>query len=314
MVRSTQPLMMDVDTGVDDAAALALAVGLHANLVGVTSVAGNVPIDQATDNTLRVLSFLGQSSVPVYRGASRPLAATYQDAAHVHGENGLGDVQLAASAVLESEMTGPEAIISMAQEYAGELVLVMVGPLTDLAIALSLRPRLTRQIARLVIMGGAYFTPGNVTKSAEFNIYVDPDAANQVFSAPWNDITAIGLDVSHQTAITQSIWDGIPQDAQGAAALIRKIAGRTFTTRVRSGFFLHDPLALAVALDPTLVSGRRYAITVSTNGEVRGQTTVIEGGTVLVATEVEAERFVRRFCETLGLPYVEDVRGLINAE
>jgi inosine-uridine nucleoside N-ribohydrolase len=306
--------MIDVDTGVDDAAAMALAVRLHANLVGVSCVAGNVPIEQATDNTLRVLSFLDHSSVPVFRGASRPLAASYQDASHIHGGNGLGNASLPQSLAQEAEMTAPEAIVSMAQEYEGELVLVMVGPLTNLAIALSLRPEITHQIASVVIMGGAFFTSGNITETSEFNIYVDPDAANQVFSAPWNDIRVVGLDVSHQTALTARMWEAIPEDSHGAAKLVRMISERTFTERVRSGFFLHDPLALAVALDPALVSGERYSITVSTDVATRGQTTVTKGGKVLVATEVQAERFIRRFCDALDLPYVIDTRGLANAE
>lgn len=296
--------MLDVDTGIDDAAALALAIGLRANLVGVSTVAGNVPIDLSTDNTIRVLSVLGKSDVPVFRGASRPLVATYQNALHVHGGNGLGDVRIPASGVSEAAMSGPEAIITMAEQYDGELVLVMLGPLTNLAIALSLRPRITRQIAKVVIMGGAYFQQGNITGEAEFNIYVDPDAAAQVFSAPWDDITVAGLDVTLQTRITGQMWRSIPETANGAAGLIRDISMRAFVEDARSVLFLHDPLAVAVALDPTLVSGRRYALNVSTDDETRGKTTVSGGGNVLVASEVRSVTFLRRFCDALGLPYV----------
>lgn len=309
-----QPLMMDVDTGVDDAAAMALALGLGANLIGVSTVAGNVPIDISTDNTRRVLSLLGRDDIPVYRGASQPLTASYQDASHVHGGNGLGNADLPAATAPEADATGPDAIIRMAERYPGDLALVMVGPLTNLAIALSLRPGITKQISKLVIMGGSFFNPGNVTEFAEFNIYVDPDAAQQVFDAPWSAVTAIGLDVTHQTALTEKMWKAIPEEADGAAGLIRAISERTFTERVRSGFFLHDPLALAVALDSSLVSGQRHKVTVDVSGATRGQTTVAEGGSVLVASEVRAEDFVRRFCEALGVPYVEDRDGLANAE
>lgn len=302
----TQPLMLDVDTGVDDAAALALAIGLRAHLIAISTVAGNVPIDVATDNTLRVLSHLGKEDVPVYRGACRPLVAPYKNASHVHGENGLGNARLAPSKVGEAEMSGPEAIITMARRYRGELTLVMVGPLTNLAIALSLRPAITRQIKNLVIMGGSYFNPGNVTPFSEFNIYEDPDAAQYVFDAPWDDMTAVGLDVSHQTAMSREMWESIPVNATGAAGLIRSIGEQTFTGRARPGFYLHDPLALAVALDPSLVSGSRHRITVGRSGEMRGQTTVSQGGNVLVASEVEAERFVRRFRDALGLSSFDD--------
>lgn len=310
----TRPLMLDVDTGVDDAAAIALAIGLKSELVAISTVAGNVPIDASTENTLRVLSLLDKGDVPVYRGASRPLTATYQDAAHVHGSNGLGGVELPPATATEGDYTGPEAIVRMAERYAGELTLVTVGPLTNLAIALSLRPGITRQIPRLVIMGGAYFHPGNITPFSEFNLYVDPDAAEQVFNAEWDDVTAIGLDVTHQTALTRNMWEAIPADASGSAGLIRAISERTFEERARSGFFLHDPLAVAVALDSSLITGQRQAVTMDLQGDTRGQANVTGVGNVLVATEVRADVFVRRFCEALNLPYVEGTEGLANAE
>ncbi len=299
-----RPLMLDVDTGVDDAAAIALAIGLNPHLVAISTVAGNVPIDASTENTRRVLSLLGREDVPVYRGASRPLTATYHDAAHVHGSNGLGGVELPPATTTEGDCTGPEAIVRMAERYAGELTLITVGPLTNLAIALSLRPGITLQIARLVIMGGAYFHPGNITPFSEFNLYVDPDAAGQVFNAEWDDITAIGLDVTHQTALTRNMWEAIPEDATGAAGLVRAISERTCAERARSGFFLHDPLAVAVALDSSLITGQRHAVTMDLQGDTRGQSNVTGVGNVLVATEVRADVFVRRFCEALNLPYV----------
>ena len=310
----THPLMLDVDTGVDDAAAIALAIGRRANLVAISTVAGNVPIDVATDNTRRVLSLLGGPDVPVYRGASRPLVATYRSATHVHGENGLGGAVLPAASGEEAFPTGPEGIIEMAGRYAGELTLVTLGPLTNLAIALSLRPRIARQIANVVIMGGAYGIGGNVTPHAEFNVYVDPDAARQVLDAPWQAITAIGLDVTHQTVFSRASWEAIPGDAVGAAGLMRDITARTFTEREMSGLYLHDPLAVAVALDPTLVTGTLSAVDVVTEGEERGRTTVHPGGHVLVATQVRAEAFVRRFCDALGISYVEDAVALVKPE
>lgn len=311
---TSAPIMMDVDTGVDDAAAMALAIGLGVDLVAVSTVAGNVPIDASTDNTLRVLSLLGGSAIPVYRGASRPLAAAYQDASHVHGENGLGNAELPRSDMRQQEQTAPEAIIATAERHAGDVVFVSVGPLTNLAMALSLRPGIVEQIAHVVIMGGAYTIPGNITPYSEFNISTDPDAANQVFNAPWKRITAIGLDVTQQTALTQAMWNAIPEDATGAAGMIRAISERTFAERVRSGFFLHDPLALAVAVDPTLVGTERHAVTVRTDGEHCGQTVLSEGGSVDVALTVDAERFVRLFCAETGIPFVAHDDGLADAE
>lgn len=311
---SNSPIMLDVDTGVDDAAAIAYALGLEADLVGVSTVAGNVGIDLSTANTLKVLSLLGAEEVPVFRGASRPLVAEYVDASHVHGGNGLGGAELPEPLSEESDLTAPEAIIAMAEEFAGELVLVAVGPITNIAIALSLRPDLPEMVKRLVIMGGAFFNPGNVTPHAEYNIYTDPHAAQQVFNANWQEVIAVGLDVTHQTAITKKMWDAIPEDAEGAAWLMKAIVERTYKERVRSGFFLHDPLAMAVALDDSLVETESLKVDVVPDGDERGKTKVSPGESVRVAKTVDAERFVRRFCESVGIPFIMDTEGIADSE
>ncbi|MBA3377450.1 MAG: nucleoside hydrolase [Chloroflexia bacterium] len=311
------PLIIDVDTGIDDAIALALAVAQQANIVGVTSVAGNVPINVATRNTLDVLAFLGRLDIPVHRGASRPLAAEYQDATHVHGGNGLGGVDLPASGAAEAGLAGPAFIIKTAADHAGALTLVTLGPLTNLAIALNVRPQITHQISRVVVMGGAYFVSGNVTPKSEFNVYVDPEAAHQVFGADWNDLTLVGLDVTHQTVLSRSLWDQIPEGEPGLPGFIRELMERTFTERRMSGFYLHDPLAVAVALDPELVDGFLHSVTVDTssNPEVRGKTTAIASDKgPMVAVSVQAQRFVDELSEVLGLPRADPEAGFERAE
>lgn len=297
-----QPMIIDVDTGVDDAVALSYAVAKHANLLGVTTVAGNVPIGYATRNTLDVLSFLGREDIPVHRGASRPLTAAYQDATHVHGGNGLGGFELPRSSAGEGTLAGPAFIIQSAAKYPGELVLVTLGPLTNLAIGLNVRPELVDLIDRVVVMGGAFQEAGNVTPHAEFNVYVDPDAAHQVFSAPWKNLTVVGLDVTHRTVFSREQWAAIPSGVGGAPALVRGVMERTFTERDMTGFYLHDPLAVAVALEPDLVSGSSQVVTVEPAGEQRGRTTTSEGEGPLVATTVDAGRFVNELAESLGLP------------
>lgn len=312
---SSNPLIIDVDTGVDDAVALAFALAKSANLIGVTTVAGNVPIDVATRNTLDVLAYLGREDIPVHRGSSRPLVASYADAKDVHGGNGLGGMELAASTTPQATLAGPAFIIQCADRYAGQLDLVAVGPLTNLGIALNVRPQIVKQVRSVVVMGGAYFVPGNKTPHAEFNAYVDPDAADQVFNAKWDDITLIGLDVTHRTVLARDVWARIPNDATGAAGLVRGLTRRTFSERGKSGFYLHDPLAVAVALDPGLVRGTHYSIKVESSGEARGKTSPNQRDTgPMVATEVDAERFVRDLSEVLGLPEIDIGAGFVNAE
>jgi len=313
-----EPMVIDVDTGVDDAIALALAVARSTNLLGVTTVAGNVPIEATTRNTLDVLAHLGREDIPVHRGASRPLVATYQDATHVHGGNGLGGVELQPSGAAEGALAGPAFIIQSAAAHAGNLTVVTLGPLTNLAIALNVRPEITRQIARVVVMGGAFFVAGNVSPHSEFNVYVDPEAAQQVFSAQWNDITLVGLDVTHQTVLSQEQWARIPVDpgASGTAGLVRGLMERTFTERSMSGFYLHDPLAVAVALEPDLVTVANHGVTVEPWRSVtRGKTTatVVETGPH-VATAVQAGRFVDGLSAVLGLPVADVEAGFERAE
>ena len=207
------PIILDVDTGIDDAMAIALATRSDTcELVAVTTVAGNTTIDNATRNSLDVLDMLGRSDVPVHRGASRPLVRPLQQAAHVHGNNGIGGAVLPESTRDVGADRGPAAMIRLVKERPGEITLVCVGPLTNLAIALNVEPRFPEYLRRLVIMGGAYFVPGNVTPAAEFNFYCDPEAADQVLRTPFPDLIAIGLDVSHQVALPRSLWEAVRDD------------------------------------------------------------------------------------------------------
>lgn len=305
------PLLLDVDTGIDDALAIAYAVESGVRLVGVSAVAGNVPIDDSTRNSRSVLSWLGAESVPVHRGASRPLAVSYRDAAHVHGDNGLGGADLGESRAPESQVNGVQAILEAAERYKGELVVAAVGPLTNLAMALSLAPDLVTTVRRVVIMSGAFHVSGNVTPHAEFNAFADPHAAQQVMSAKWNDLVAVGLDVTHQTAISRPQWEMLDPDSGAIAGLVRRITGRTFAERGMKGFYLHDPLAVAVALDASLVTTESHGIVVETDGDQRGKTTPVSGENVRLALAVDAERFESRFSQLLKLPVqVEDVKAI----
>ena len=302
-VDTTIPLLLDVDTGVDDALAIALAVRSGVRMVGVTTVAGNVPIEFGTRNSLDVLSWLGAESVPVHRGAFRPLAVPYLDAAHVHGENGLGGATLPESRAHLSSVNGVQAILDAADRFSGELVIAALGPLTNIAIALSLRPELVGQVRRLVIMSGAFHTGGNVTPHAEFNAFADPHAAQQVMDASWNEQIAVGLDVTHRTIVARDQWEQLGEGGEPPVELVRQIAARTFTERQMDGFYLHDPLAVAVAIDPSLVSLESARVEVDFDAEHRGRTRPADtSGGVRVAVDVDAERFETRFAEALGIP------------
>ncbi len=298
------PVIIDVDTGIDDALALAFAVdsgGL--DLVAVTTVAGNIDVYRATTNTLNVLSFLGRGDVPVHRGATHPLARPHRAASHVHGEDGLGGADLPTSSRRPEVAPGPATIVRLARERAGEMTLVAVGPLTNLAIALNVEPRIAELIPRVVVMGGAYHVPGNVTPHAEFNVWEDPEAAAQVFAAGFDDLTLIGLDVTTRVGLSRETWREIGQASTRtrAAELALRIGRMSFEDRGLEQMYLHDPLAVAVALDPTLVTVELDEVDVVTMGEQEGRTRPVGSGRVRVATGVDSNRFVEQFHEVLGV-------------
>jgi purine nucleosidase len=299
------PIILDVDTGTDDALALAYALRHPAiDLIAVSTVAGNIGVELATANTLSVLDWLGGTGVPVHRGASRPLVRPHRDATYFHDEGGLGGANLPVSRRDIGPDRGPAAIIRLARQRPGELTLVCVGPLTNLAIALNVEPKITELLKGIVIMGGAYTVPGNTTLAAEFNILVDPEAAEQVFAAPFRQVVAVGLDVTEQVALTRDDWDAACENPAlpPAASLLGEVGKFAFDRLQRDRFSLHDPLAVAVALEPDLVRTEEAAIVVESTEPERGRTRIVGPGTIHVAVAVDAERALADFRKTVGLP------------
>jgi len=199
---------------------------------------------------------------------------------------------------------GPAAIIRLARERPGELTLVAVGPLTNLAIALNVEPQLPELLRSVIIMGGAFHVPGNATPAAEFNIYVDPEAAGQVFAAPFSRLVAVGLDVTERVALTRADWNAANQrtDLPPAAALLGEVGRFAFSDLGHDDFALHDPLATAVAVAPELIQFERATVVVDTEGEDEGRTRVVGPGSVQVAVDVDPAAALQRFRRTVGLP------------
>jgi purine nucleosidase len=304
-VSEPTPIIMDVDTGTDDALALAYAVeSAKIDLVAVTTVAGNVDVAKATANTLAVLDWLGAKNVPVHRGASRPLVRPHLDAAEFHDVGGLGGARLPASKRAIGEDRGPAALIRLARQRPGELTLVAVGPLTNVAIALNVEPTLPELLKGVVLMGGAFTVPGNTTPAAEFNILVDPEAAEQVFSAPFASLIAVGLDVTNQVALTTEDWAAVNDkaDVAPAAALLAEVGRFAFGNLGVERFALNDPLAVAVAADPDLVRAEHAAVVVETTTPDDGRTRIAGPGAVRVAIDVDRDRALEDFRQTVRLP------------
>jgi len=302
--------VIDVDTGIDDAFGLLYALAApEMNIVGVSTVAGNVSLNHATRNTRAVLALAGRADIPVWPGAASPLLQAARDASDIHGASGLGHATLPEPAPATDAPHAVDAILAASRAHEGSLNLIATGPLTNIALAIARDPELPRRLKRFVVMGGAFACSGNTTAAAEFNIWHDPEAASltlrafsQAGAAP---AILVGLDVTRQTVLTPDDLDGLAAataDAPRGPALsgfLRDAARHYFELMERRGrkrvLVMHDPLAVAVALDPTLVRLRMAPVDVETRGELtRGLTLADfrgETGPIGVAIEVDAARF-----------------------
>lgn len=276
---SAQPFYLDCDTGVDDSLALAyLLASPEVDLAGIGTVSGNIGAHQGAVNTLDLLALAGRGDVPVAVGAADPLVGTFHGGVpHIHGHNGVGDVALPPSGRTPVAESAVEMLLRLSHEHAGELRVVAVGPLTNLALALRADPTLPERVKDVTIMGGAALHPGNVSPVAEANIANDPEAAAAVLAAGW-DVTLVPLDVTMTDVLEDTDRKELLTSQAGLAPWLGEVLdlylGFYVETFGRRCCALHDPLAAAIAVGgvrPTLAP--RVHVTVDdTQGPGRGQT------------------------------------------
>ncbi len=304
------PVLIDCDPGHDDAIALLLALASpELDVLGVTTVAGNVGIDKTTPNALRVLGLAQCTEVPVAAGFSRPLYRPLQIAANVHGESGLDGPMLPEPKARPVSVHAVDFLAEKISSSAEPVTLVPVGPLTNIAVLLNSYPDIGSQIARIVLMGGAIGT-GNVTPAAEFNIYVDPEAAHRVFHSGL-PVTMMGLDVTHKALLNAGHADLLR--ATGAVGkFVAELLDfflvnhpRHYDTR--GGVPIHDALAIAHLIWPDLVETVDCHVTVETQSDLcRGRTVVdrwhVTGQTpnATVGIDLDSETFAANLLERLG--------------
>lgn len=252
-------VFVDCDPGIDDAVALAyLAARPEVEIAGIGAVFGNNTVEVTADNALRLLELYGRPDVPVAVGAPRPLVQEPRLAPHVHGANGLGDVELPEPTRKPVAESAPELLVRLARESPGELDVLAVGPLTNLAVALGLEPKLPKLVRKLVVMGGAVDAPGNVAPHSEANIVNDPESAERVLGAGF-DLDLVALDVTMKTVASPE-WLAELAEVPGEKAQLTS-AFLDFYAGFYTGIFgvrqcaMHDPLAAAVLVDPHLVTG-----------------------------------------------------------
>ncbi len=308
----TRRILIDTDPGVDDA--MAILCALHSpelEVVGLTSVFGNAPGETTAQNALRILELEGNHAIPVVRGADRPLVRTPGPfGGHVHGEDGLGDTHLPAPCGSLRPGSAAQFIVETVMANPGQITLVPIGPLTNLALALRLEPRIAQQVQEVVLMGGSAYAGGNVSPLAEANIANDPHAAQIVFSAGW-PLTMLGLDVTHRTVLTVARFDQLTQAHTPATDFLARIVPvyQRFHTDVLGmdrAIHLHDPSTIAYLIDPSIYRTQQIPIFVETEGHCAGATVPdprhfwIEGPKVNVCLEVDASCVIDLISDRLG--------------
>ncbi len=277
-------LLIDTDPGIDDALAILLALSSPgARVEAITTVAGNVPLERATINAQRILAVAAPDPMPpVARGAATPLKRALVTAGHVHGQDGLGNLERFVEPDGRPRYPEPthdlemrpaaEVILEAVDRWGADLTIVALGPLTNLAAALALDARRLARAGRVVVMGGAIAVPGNITPAAEFNFYVDPEAAAVVLEAGLN-LELISLDVTRRVVLAQAaLTDRLRRcPDHRIARFILDFTRHGFAfgaEREDGGIVLHDPLAMAVALDPSLVTFEPLSVEVECEGKL----------------------------------------------
>jgi len=269
--QNSQKVIIDTDPGVDDAFALFLALrSRELKVLAVTAVAGNVPLSVTLPNALRLVEMTGRSNFPVAAGASSPLIRKLVTAAYAHGNNGLAGVEFPAARLDAVKEPAADLISRLVRGNAGEVTIIAIGPLTNVALALRQDPEIISMIRGIVLMGGS-LSGGNVTPAAEFNFYVDPEAASIVFESGI-PIRMVGLDVTRKVQLTEehvaAFRAGAGRVSEAATRIAEAVMQMARGEKWQGGPHLHDPLAVSSMIDPEIVTFEDYHVEIETSGSI----------------------------------------------
>ena len=298
-----RPIIIDTDPGQDDAIAILLALASEEfQVLGLTAVAGNVPLTLTEANARKICELVGRPETKVFAGCARPLVRSLVTAEEVHGKTGLDGPDLPAPSMPLQEGHAVDWIVeTLRAAPAGSITLCTLGPLTNIAAAMVKAPDIVPRIAEIVMMGGAYFEVGNVTPTAEFNIYVDPHAAHVVFTSGVK-LTMHPLDVTHKALMTRAWIDSLralgTATGQAAAAMLDFYERFDMAKYGEAGGPLHDPCVIAYLLQPDLFRGRDCNVAIETGSDLTMGMTVVDWWGVTdrpanchVINEIDAEGF-----------------------
>jgi inosine-uridine nucleoside N-ribohydrolase len=308
-------VILDADPGIDDAMAILFALRSPAlDVLGITTVFGNADLEVGTANALRLVELVGRA-VPVAPGAAHPLVLPKAPPpAFVHGADGLGDVAAPSPSAKAVDTSAAAFIVTTVRQHPGEVTLLAVGRLTNLALALALEPELPTLVKEVVLMGGSAYAGGNVTPVAEANVWGDPHAADIVMGAPWK-VTMVGLDVTHRVRLRDDRLLRMAAKDERVGGFVYRVSRfyKQFheSMGVTDGFYVHDPSAVAYAIDASLFTTEKARIRVVTEGLAVGQTIAVSGARadrwdatrgrpdVTVCRDVDSERLLRLLEATL---------------
>lgn len=315
-------MILDLDTGVDDALAIAYALAdPEVDLIGIVSSYGNNLLDVCAENSLKLLELLGHTDIPVFKGLPHSCTTEHFDVMQVskdiHGDNGIGDVELPAPSRALEEQSGVDFYIEAAHKYGKDLIIIPTGPMTNLAAALKKDPEIADLIGNVTFMGGALTVEGNVTPVAEANINQDPKAADEVMKSNL-PLTMVGLDVTLRTLLTKNEtkqWRELGTASGKAFADITDFYIDAYYNLDidKRGCALHDPLAVGVGIDPSFVStislfmkvvyqeGLYYGRTIGDNAKLNDP-----NPNVKVAVNVDKERYLKAFMDHLNKLFKEN--------
>jgi inosine-uridine nucleoside N-ribohydrolase len=312
-------LILDVDTGTDDAVAIMLAA-LHPalDLVACTTVNGNLEVQYCTDNSLRTLDHVGRSDVPVYEGLNRPMVRTDFPIARkdrIPTGNHVRELDIPPTTRRKQTQNAVEFLIETYRATTDEITLVPVGPLTNIGLAIALDSKIVERIPEIVIMGGAHWT-GNVTAAAEFNVWADPEASSLVFNAPFRKRTLVPLDATHKALISQADCARLKGLGSNAGAAAASFIGRRILAHddnqpmdIPHTAPVHDAVCVAYLIDPSVITVRHLHVGLETMGTLTLGRTVIDTNfrsgqapNTYVAFDANPSRFMELLLQSFALP------------
>ena len=293
-------IIIDTDPGVDDAIAILMALAAPSvEVAGVTVVGGNVPHARGLRNALALLDFVGRADIPVHKGSSRPLAGRFASAQHFHGTSGLTR-RLPAPVTSPAPERAVDFLATQLARHPGELTLVAIGPLTNLARLERRHPGSLQRAASLVIMGGAVDTPGNITPHAEFNFHCDPLAAREVMNTGV-PLTLVDLAACRQVSLTREMALGLRATNPFGQLALELVRNWFRADDGRESMLFYDQIAVAAAFQPEVLTTRQVTLAVETEGPEAGASRVAaHHGPVALADQVDVDRLMALMGDWLG--------------